>query len=76
MGVSINWGPLFGSPYNKDHSILGSILGPPIYGSLHMITNILVAYSRVYTVYSIYIGTCTHIQSYDIVCLKSLDFKI
>ena len=28
MEVSKNWRPLFGSPYNRDHSILGSILGP------------------------------------------------
>ena len=28
MEKTINWGPLFGSPYNRDHSILGSILGP------------------------------------------------
>ena len=26
----------FGSPYNKDHNMFGSILGPPIYGSPHM----------------------------------------
>ena len=29
-------GPHFGSPYNKDHNIFGSILGPPIYGSPHI----------------------------------------
>ena len=29
-------GAHFGSPYNKDHNIFGSILGPPIYGSPHM----------------------------------------
>ena len=27
---------LFGSPCNKDHGVLGSILGPPIYGSTHL----------------------------------------
>ena len=29
MGVSQNYGYLFGSPYNKGCSILGSILGSP-----------------------------------------------
>ena len=29
-------GQIFGSPYNKDHNIFGSILGPPIYGSPHI----------------------------------------
>ena len=28
-------GALFGSPYNKDHSILGSILGPLLFGNSH-----------------------------------------
>ena len=36
MAVSKNWGPHFGSPYNKDPNIFGSILGPPICGSPHM----------------------------------------
>ena len=27
---------LFGSPYNKDHSRLGSFWGPPIDGNLHL----------------------------------------
>ena len=36
MAVSTNWGPHFGSPYNKGHNIFGSILGPPIYGSPHI----------------------------------------
>ena len=31
MGVSQNYGYLFGDPHNKDYSILGSILGSPIY---------------------------------------------
>ena len=29
-------GAPFESPSNKDHSILGSVLGTPMYGSLHM----------------------------------------
>ena len=33
MGVFINHGPCVGSPCNKDHSIFGSILEPPVYGS-------------------------------------------
>ena len=36
MGVSKNYGPLFGSPYNKSPTILGSILGPPIIGNSHV----------------------------------------
>ena len=28
-----NWGYLIGGPHNKDHSILGSILGSPILGN-------------------------------------------
>ena len=31
MAVSRNQGPLVGSPYDKDHRILGSILDPAIY---------------------------------------------
>ena len=34
MGVSQNYGYLFGSPHNKDYSILGSILGFPYFGKL------------------------------------------
>ena len=34
MGVSQNQGYLFGGPYNKDYSILGSILGYPNFGKL------------------------------------------
>ena len=34
MGVSQNQGYLFGGPYNKDYSILGSILGSPYFGKL------------------------------------------
>ena len=33
-GVSPNWGYLFGGPYNKDCSVLGSILGSPYFGKL------------------------------------------
>ena len=33
MGVSENRGTLFWGPYNKDPSILGTILGPPIFGT-------------------------------------------
>ena len=32
-----NRGPLFGSPYNKSPTILGSILGPPIVGNSHLV---------------------------------------
>ena len=32
MGVSQNYGYLIGGPHNKDHSILGSILGAPYFG--------------------------------------------
>ena len=32
--VSQNWGYFFGGPYNKDYSILGSILGYPNFGKL------------------------------------------
>ena len=31
-----NLGALFGSPYCKDHSMLGSVLGPPVYGKSHI----------------------------------------
>ena len=34
MGVSQNWGYHFGCPYNKDYSILGSILGFPYFGKV------------------------------------------
>ena len=34
MGISQNYGYLFGGPHNKDYSILGSILGPPYFGKL------------------------------------------
>ena len=34
MGVSQNYGYLVGGPYNKDYSILGSILGYPDFGKL------------------------------------------
>ena len=34
MGVSQNSGYLFGGPYNKDYSILVSILGSPYFGKL------------------------------------------
>ena len=35
MEVSQNWGVSFlGSPHNKDHSMLGSILGSPYFGKL------------------------------------------
>ena len=37
MEVSQNWGvPFLRSPHNKDHSMLGSILGSPILGNYHM----------------------------------------
>ena len=34
MGVSQNYGYLFGGPNNKDYSILGSKLGSPYFGKL------------------------------------------
>ena len=34
MGVSHNYGYLFGGSYNKDCSALGSILGSPYFGKL------------------------------------------
>ena len=34
MGVSQNQGYLFGGPYHKDYSIVGSILGSPYFGKL------------------------------------------
>ena len=34
FGVSQNRGTLFGGPYNKDYSILGSMLGSPCFGKL------------------------------------------
>ena len=37
MGLSENWGTLFGGPYNKDPTIEGTILGSPIIGNPHML---------------------------------------
>ena len=37
MAVSKDYGPHCRSPDNKDHNTFGSILGPTIYGSPHMI---------------------------------------
>ena len=34
MGLSQNYGYLFGGPHNEDYSILGSILGSPYFGKL------------------------------------------
>ena len=34
MGVSQNWGYLFGGPHNQDYGILGSILGHLYFGKL------------------------------------------
>ena len=36
MGVSQNYGYLFGGPHNKDCSILGSILRSPYLGNYHI----------------------------------------
>ena len=36
MGVSENLGTLYWGPYNKDPTIWGTILGPPIFGNSHM----------------------------------------
>ena len=46
LGVSQNWGYLFGGPYNKDYSILGSILGSPYFGKLPFILETTYNYSR------------------------------
>ena len=34
MGVSQNYGYLFGGPHNKDYSIFGSMLGFPYFGKV------------------------------------------
>ena len=34
MGVSQCWGYLIRSPHNKDHIILGSVVGSPYFGKL------------------------------------------
>ena len=34
LEVSKNWGPLFGSPYNKDHSVLGAHIRAPDFWKL------------------------------------------
>ena len=36
IGVCKKQGPFLGSPYDKDPSILRSILGLPIYGTPHL----------------------------------------
>ena len=33
LAVSKNQGPPFGSSYKKDHSVLGSVFGPPMFGN-------------------------------------------
>ena len=43
-------GPFFGSPCSKDHNLLGSILGLPIYGSPHMRISAGAPIESVYTV--------------------------
>ena len=47
MAVSIDWGSFFGCPYNKDHNILGSVLGPLISGGSHMGPNTGTILSRI-----------------------------
>ena len=37
VGGSKKLGPHAGSPYDPDHSILGPVLGPPIYGNPHFV---------------------------------------
>ena len=44
MGVSQNYGYHFGGPYNKDYSILGSILGSPYCGKLPYRGNNMIGY--------------------------------
>ena len=47
MGGSQNYGYHFGGPYNKDCSILGSILGSPHFGKLpNMVTSSINCSSR------------------------------
>ena len=38
MGVSQNWIPFWGSPYN-DYGILGPMLSPPVQGNYHALPN-------------------------------------
>ena len=45
MGVPKNYGYLFGGPYNKDYSILGSILGSPYFGKLPYRDNYYLGFS-------------------------------
>ena len=33
----------YGGPYNKDYSILGSILGPPVSGNYHVAAVVCIA---------------------------------
>ena len=33
--------PYFGGPYNKDPTILGTILGSPIFGNSHMTVDVM-----------------------------------
>ena len=44
MGVSQNYGYLFGGPHNKDCSILGSILGSLILGNYHLVPSVIDEY--------------------------------
>ena len=37
MGISVNYGYLFGGPHKKDYSIWGSILGSPVLGNYQII---------------------------------------
>ena len=41
MGLSENSGTLFWGPYNKDPTIKGTILGPPIFGNPHILSFLL-----------------------------------
>ena len=43
MGVSQNYGYLFGGPHNEDYSIFWSILGFPILGKYHICVYIYIS---------------------------------
>ena len=79
MGISQNYGYLFGGPHNRDYSILGSILGFPYFGKLpyhDMIYYILVEYIILY--YNIlYYGTLyDNIVQYIILWYNLLQYRV
>ena len=52
MGISQNYGYLFGGPHNKDYSILGSILGSPYFGKLPNEAR------KIFVIWGSSVGTC------------------